>query len=514
MDKKEKQKSTTKQTATKTRNKPIIILIALLLITAIAFSMYAYAKYKTTLKGNGTAQVAKWSFKVNGQTQTIPDIDLATTMKKVNNVAENKIAPGTEGSFDLNLDATGSEVAVDYNIKLAITEKPTNLKFYLDNTYETEIAETEGTLDVSGSIPLETINKPITKTIYWKWPYQTGTTENEVRENDKTDTIDSAKKVTMTITVTGTQRNPQDEQASNIINELKVGDIINYNPSGTYNWNKEYATSNDTGTQTLSSSTGESFNVNQWKVLSIDKNANKIEMVPATIPSGKVTLQGAQGYNNAVLLLNQACSSLYGNSSKGITARSIKEEDFVKAGGTAWTNARTAFSNGTVQYGNQYISAYSSKNYYPIIYKNEINSVIDGTKKTNGLNPSEQATLIAKTDEVATDGYLKARASIQPYQIYYNTSNYAETSSLLGSYSSIVLPNGNTTKYWVASRCVTLYSSDCGFHIRSIYNGYLGAADMIYSGSNVDGSGKAIEPVVSLNVQLLEKNANKTYNVK
>ena len=59
-----------------------------------------------------------------------------------------------------------------------------------------------------------------------------------------------------------------------------------------------------------------------------------------------------------------------------------------------------------------------------------------------------------------------------------------------------------------------MYSSDCGFHIRSIYNGYLGAADMIYSGSNVDGSGKAIEPVVSLNVQLLEKNADKTYNIK
>ena len=37
---------------------------------------------------------------------------------------------------------------------------------------------------------------------------------------------------------------------------------------------------------------------------------------------------------------------------------------------------------------------------------------------------------------------------------------------------------------------------------------------MIYSGSNVDGSGKAIEPVVSLNVQLLEKNADKTYNIK
>ena len=512
MDKNEKQKSTTKQTATKTRNKPVIILLALLLITAIVFSMYAYAKYKTTLKGNGTAQVAKWSFKVNGQTQTIPDIDLATTMKKVNNVAENKIAPGTEGSFDLNLDATGSEVAVDYNIKLAITEKPTNLKFYLDNTYETEIAETEGTLNVSGSIPLEIINTPITKTIYWKWPYQTGTTENEVKENDKTDTIDSAKKVTMTITVRGTQRNPQDEQASNLINELKVGDTINYNPSGTYNWNKEYATSNDTETQTLSSSTGESFNVNQWKVLSIDKNANKIEMVPATIPSGTVTLQGAQGYNNAVLLLNQACSSLYGNSSKGITARSIKEEDFVKVGGTKWTNKKAAYAS-YAKYGNQYGTPYTTNKYYPTMYKNEANHVI-GTKTESGLKQSEQTSLIAKTDEKATNGYLKAETSIQPYQTYYNTTDYATTASLLEGYSNILLPKGSSTTYWVASRCVSMYSSNCGFGMRRVYSGYFSADDLFYSGTGVNGCSRAVFPVVSLSSQLLEKSADGTYNVK
>ena len=159
-------KNDKKQTTTQTNTKPIVVLLALLLVTAIAFSMYAYAKYKTTLTGNGTATVAKWSFKVNGQTQTIPDIDLTQTMDTHNNVAEGKIAPGTSGHFDLELDATGSEVAIDYNIKLAITEKPTNLKFYLDNTYETEIAETEGILNVSGSIPLETIDTPLIKTIY------------------------------------------------------------------------------------------------------------------------------------------------------------------------------------------------------------------------------------------------------------------------------------------------------------------------------------------------------------
>ena len=497
----------------------IVILLVLTIIMALVFSIYAYSKYKTTRMGEGTSQVAKWSFKVNGQTQTIPDIDLATTMDPHSHVEDGRIAPGTSGHFDLELDATGSEVAIDYNIKLAITEKPTNLKFYLDNTYETEIAETEGILNVSGSIPLETIDTPLIKTIYWQWPYETGVTENEVKENDKTDTIDSAKKVTMTITVTGTQRNPQDEQASNIINELKVGDTINYNPSGTYNWNKEYATSNSTGTETLNSSTGESFNVSQWKVLSIDKNANKIEMVPATT-SGTVTLQGAQGYNNAVKLLNDACSNLYGNSGKGITARSITEEDFVKVGGTKWKNKRASYVFNA-KYGNQYETPYTTNNYYPTMYKNEANHVIDGPKNESGLKQSEQTNLIAKTDESSIDGYLKATTSIQPYQTYYNTTttnynttNYATTASLLEGYSNILLPKGSSTTYWVASRCVNLHSGNCKFDVRGVYSGCFSANIMFYSGTAVDSASRAVFPVVSLSSQLLEKATDGTYNVK
>ena len=386
--------------------------------------MYAYAKYKTTLTGNGTATVAKWSFKVNGQTQTIPDIDLATKMKKVNNVAENKLAPGTEGSFELNLDATGSEVAIDYNIKLIVTEKPTNLRFYTDSSYTKEITSTDGVMNVSGVMSLEEIKTIQTKTIYWKWAYQTGTAANDIVANDKIDTADSKKSVTMTITVTGTKRNPSQGEVT-AIDELQVGDVINYNPSRTYSWDRNYATSNSTATatDTLSSSAGKSFNVSKWKVLSIDKSTGKIEMVPAT-----VTLQGVQGYNNAVKLLNDA-------------------------------------------------------------------------------------SLIAKTDEKATNGYLKA-ASIQPYQTYYNTTDYTTTASLLEGYSNILLPKGSSTIYWVASRCVLLSSSNCIFSVRHVYSGFLGASSLFYSGAGVNSISRAVFPVVSLSSQLLEKAADGTYNVK
>ena len=292
--------------------------------------------------------------------------------------------------------------------------------------------------------------------------------------------------------------------------EIQVGDTISYSPSGTYSWDKSYATSNETGTQTLNSASGQSFNVSKWKVLSIDKAKGKIEMVPETIPSGTVTLQGAQGYNNAVKLLNDACSSLYSDTSKGITARSITEEDFVKVGGTKWTNKRAAYVN-YAKYGNQYGTPYTTNNYYPTMYKNEANNVINGTKTESGLKQSEQTNLIAKTDESSTNGYFKAKTSIQPYQTYYNTTNYATTASLLEGYANILLPKGC---YWVASRCVNLNSSYCYFDVCFVNSGYFSASDLFYSGSGVFSYSRAVFPVVSLSSQLLEKTADGTYNVK
>lgn len=239
-------------------------------------------------------------------------------------------------------------------------------------------------------------------------------------------------------------------------------------------------------------------------------------MVPATTPSGTVTLQGAQGYNNAVKLLNDACSSLYGNTSKGITAISITEEDFVKVGGTKWTNERASYVGGA-KYGNQYGTPYTTNNYYPTIYKNEANRVIDGTKTESGLKQSEQTSLIAKTDEGSTNEYLRASTSIQPYQTYYNTTDYATTASLLEGYSNILLPKGSSTTYWVASRCVYLFSRDSSsryFRVHGVYLGSLGANIMFAAGMGASSDSRAVFPVVSLNSQLLEKAADGTYNVK
>ena len=126
---------------------------------------------------------------------------------------------------------------------------------------------------------------------------------------------------------------------------------VSYSPSGTYTWDNTLATSSDTGTTELSSASG-TYAITNWRVLDLDQTTGIVRLVP-TAPVGSLKLQGAQGYNNAVKLLDDACNGLYKDDDKGITAQSIKEEDFVKAGGDAWTTARGNYSSSFGAYGNQ-----------------------------------------------------------------------------------------------------------------------------------------------------------------
>ena len=65
-----KQKENQAQTKSVGSNFLIVILILITLATS-AFGIFAWARYQTSVQGEGTAQVARWNFKVTGdKTQT------------------------------------------------------------------------------------------------------------------------------------------------------------------------------------------------------------------------------------------------------------------------------------------------------------------------------------------------------------------------------------------------------------------------------------------------------------
>ena len=308
---------------------------------------------------------------------------------------------------------------------------------------------------------------------------------------------------------------------------LEVGSTVIYNPSGTYNWQAKYCSSTKTETTddvTLNSSTGEDFNISSWKVLSIDNETGTVELVPSAPTTGTVYLGEAQGYNNAVKLLNDACGSLYGNNEKGITARSINIEDIEKyMTDTALTEAHNyTNSNSNTKYGNQVSSAYTSGKRYPAIYAQEKLAVINGTPNGDtGLGLSNQDAFIERTE--GTNGAIATATSIQPYQTYWYKDatfmstafeDYTKQDSSTANYYNLIMPSGTGTTYWVASRCVDTYSSHCNFYVRLVSSGHVGAYDMYNSNVNTYNDSRALFPVITLNSSLIEGDASTGFSVK
>ncbi len=188
------------------KKKKVILIISVLSCVLLSFiGGQSYSKYVSEVRGDGMAEVATWNFRVNGQKEEVQTIQLESTCD--NEILDkHKIAPGTNGSFNIMIDGTGSDVGINYNIKFTNeSTKPTNLKFIYDDQEYDSITELESIL--SGTIQANDEEKAKILTIYWEWPYETGDNENEIGNNDEIDTQDAQNIATYTfnVVVSGTQ---------------------------------------------------------------------------------------------------------------------------------------------------------------------------------------------------------------------------------------------------------------------------------------------------------------------
>lgn len=166
-----------------------------------------FSKYYTKIDGSGSSEIARWSFRANNTSTVMENIKLSNTYNQ-SKLTENKIAPGTNGSFDIVLDATGADVAIDYAVTFDnLVNKPTNMKFTYNGVTKSSLKELESLL--KGRISLND-SRTKTLTIEWSWAYNTGTDASSISANDAIDTSDSGKTFTFDTVVTGTQVNPKE----------------------------------------------------------------------------------------------------------------------------------------------------------------------------------------------------------------------------------------------------------------------------------------------------------------
>jgi len=484
-------------------------------------------------EGFETAYVENGVSAGNAQSTVGKTVIQALETKYASNNTIGKATISVDVTRDANNEITGGTVTIfttDFEVVGTIDVNGGNLSW---GEIENNIPGIKGvpetlSMDTGTTKTINATLKGITGTITWtSTDEDVATVSNGVIRAADTLIVNDQPVNTATVTITATLGS-YSESCTVTVHKVvapQVGEVVNYAPNQTYTWDYSLAESGsgaNTGTTSLSSS------ITQWKILNYNPTTKMVEMVPSTVPTSsstnKLTLRGAQGYNNAVYLLNNACNSLYGNGTT-ITARSINEEDFINAsaidsnvstnGGNKWLNYRaTTYKNTNVKkadntdvyYGEQKNGAYTSSSYrnYPVMYAYDNNSVINGeTPSTASLGLSVQNDPIASTKDGATNGYLNASTSIQPYQTYYNTSNNSTTVGLLDSTKAGLLVPSNA-QYWVASRCVCLGSISCGFGVRDVTSGYLHADNVFYSSTNTNDPAYALFPVVSLSSELLE----------
>lgn len=187
-----------------TKNKKIII--GLCVLAAIIFAFIGgnvLAKYRTEVTGQGKAEIAQWAFNVNGNSSAMDTISLSKTYN-ASDLVNGKIAPGTKGAFNILVDATGSEVGVDYAVTFSDeTNKPSNLKFKYCGHEASSLEElqqyTLGTIFANDEVKTHTL------TIEWEWPYS---------GDDNLDTANGMANLdyTFNVCVVGAQYLPQPQQ--------------------------------------------------------------------------------------------------------------------------------------------------------------------------------------------------------------------------------------------------------------------------------------------------------------
>ena len=153
------------------------IVVATILLLVIILLGYTFAKYTKSYTIPTSSTVAKWNFQGeifnSKNSSSITTISLADTIKN-STIKENRIAPGTNGDFTIVVDATGSEVDLDYKVELLEeTNKPQNLKFSYNGNIYNSLSELISSEEIfEGKISYEDENMKKEILVEWEWPYE------------------------------------------------------------------------------------------------------------------------------------------------------------------------------------------------------------------------------------------------------------------------------------------------------------------------------------------------------
>ena len=275
-----------------------------------------------------------------------------------------------------------------------------------------------------------------------------------------------------------------------LASKVQPGDYVTYTPDpastdAIITELGQYSGSTANTSSTLTQETGL-----KWRVLDVEDG--KVRLISEVPTTSAVTLNGYNGYNNAVYLLDKTCKTLYSKAGYSENVQNLKIEDIQNK---MSTNYNTIDSN----YGQPFTP--SNKKYPSIFAQEEGQTVNGGATGTLGL--SQQTTPINQTAvNPATSWTVK--------YTYWNKT-MAESDFTNPIYYNLFINNGSQySTYWMSSRCVDASSYYANFDVRYVGSGGV-FADLLYvSDGDACSIGFALRPVVTLNSNVLVKSGEGT----
>lgn len=269
-----------------------------------------------------------------------------------------------------------------------------------------------------------------------------------------------------------------------------------------------------------------------FRVMDIDSRGNMTLIGAMTSSDPKIYFRGALGYNNAVYTLNKKCSDLYKDTSKGITARSIKVEDITSKFNDTGNGKITTYINGQVGTETEdgslttgtYITnidkknktvTYKTRTNYPDIFQYEAGGLIDSTATSGVIGQSDTYSGYNGLTTLTNKTPIPTSLTV-PYT-YYNTTHAAgdfKDSAKAEAYKNMFFGTG--THYWLASRCIFCSSDDAFFRLRYVNISSLDANSLYVSNVSTYSNRYRVCPVVylpsSVEVEISPSTDKSTYH--
>ncbi len=162
-----------------------MVLTIIMLVITIYLVSKTYAVFYSEAQGNFTSNIAKWDIKVNnqevtGRTEKDFSIDAFNIINDAN-VKDGKIAPGSEGNFNIQIDSTDTQVSIRYDITID-KEKLEEYRISVDSVTEknnlTNIIKTSEST-YTGIIPITQINNKVVDNINILFKWKNDETKND-----------------------------------------------------------------------------------------------------------------------------------------------------------------------------------------------------------------------------------------------------------------------------------------------------------------------------------------------